>query len=415
MRPRRAAAIAALFALVFLFGMLGPFRGGLAGPAAGAAPDSSPQGAPNPPPGTDEEWPLDALQATSLWALDPSQGAGVSVAVVDTGIVLNSPALAGTAITLGPAPQPKSLGDSHGTEVAELIAGRQTGLAPGARLIDIYAASGKRTATSSDLAAGITEAVQAGARIINVSIGVPKGTAKDNQAIYQAVKQAIGRGCLVVASVGADVVAKGGKGALYPADVPGVIAVAATGKSMRPLGPLTGHGAFAVYAPGIGVTATDRKGRTYSNLTDNGFAAAYVSAAAALIWSAHPNLPEYQLAQQLVTDTSPPTSLSSRQRGVLDPLTILAKPQPGPAQPAAAAPRTPAAAPAGPAKPNQNSASSPARLSPLGAFIVVFLAVFAVMGLALLAIRWFSKRRGPPTSGGGTGIPIPYDWDLEPR
>jgi subtilisin family serine protease len=322
----------------------------------------------------------------------PAQGHGVKVAVVDTGIDAQLPALAGTVIDQTPPGQRDQSADSHGTEVAELIAGTAAGqtaaagLAPRAELIDIQVTSDENRATADDIVSGITRAVAAGARVINISLGtqVPPG-GPAYQRIERAVNAAISRGSLVVASVGSATVGPDGQGARYPADTPGVIAVAATDQGMAP-GQLAGHGQYAVFAPGDGLAVTDKHG-DYVGLSGNDFAAAYVSAAAALIWSAHPALSESRLARLLVTDTNPAASATAAQRGVLDPLKVLqALGQP----------------PGG------------GRWHGVPPWLVVLVAVLALLALGVVLSRaWRSLRL--PSSAGGRRRYLPFDWDLEPR
>src|SRR5579859_6140149 len=109
-------------------------------------------------------WALDVLQAPSLWAI--TEGAGVTVAVVDTGVDTTQPDLAGAVQGSAPADQSS---DSHGTAIAGLIAGRGSvtnpgqhvvGLAPKAQLIDVRVARQPDAATAADIAAGIYHAVQ---------------------------------------------------------------------------------------------------------------------------------------------------------------------------------------------------------------------------------------------------------------
>jgi subtilisin family serine protease len=210
-----------------------------------------------------------------------TRGAGVTIAVVDTGIDGADPDLKGVEIESrdllgGRAPHISA--DSHGTEVAELIAGNGTagprGLAPGASLIDIRVAATPAAVTATAIAAGINAAVKTNAQVINVSLGVDEDTATLRAAIRTAERD----GRLVVSSAG------GTATRLYPADIAGVLSVGATDQHGRRA---AAPSSTVLYAPGIDVitnTGTGGSAAT-SALGGSDFAAAYVSAAAALLLS----------------------------------------------------------------------------------------------------------------------------------
>ena len=120
--------------------------------------------------------------------------------------------------------------------------------------------------------------------------------------------EAVASGCLVIAS------ASPGTGPpRYPAASTGVLAVAGVDKSLRPDAALADYSPAAVYAPDANASG--------EAADDN--ATAYVSAAAALIWSADPRLS----AKGLLTDLS--TEVADQGGalggfGIVDPRAILA-------------------------------------------------------------------------------------------
>jgi hypothetical protein len=279
------------------------------------------------------DWPLDTLDATWLWGVD--QGAGVRVAIVDTGVQAGDRDLAGVTIIRGSGPGGGS-GGAHGTRMAEIIAGQGVpgdqsaivGLAPRAKLIDIPVATGQAPVTGDEIAAGIEAAVRAKARIINVSLGV----AQQDPQLQTAVADAINNGCLVVADISA-----GGQAAQYPADSTMVLAVAGVGKDLRPDGSLAAHGPNAVYAP-------DAAG---SGAPGNDVAVGYVSAAAALIWSAYPTLSANDLRRDLSADATG-ADVPGGVFGIVDPRAVLT-----------ALKRKPAASSAATGTPSPGSSPSP--------------------------------------------------------
>jgi subtilisin family serine protease len=363
------------------------------------------------------EWPLPKLNATSLWARS-HEGAGITVAVVDTGVDAGHPDLAGAVAEPGPAipgvPGDQSP-DSHGTEIAGIIAGRGSagspaimpGLAPRARLLDIRVTNDEHQVNAAEIAAGIKAAVAAGARVINVSLG----TAQDSKTLDQAVADAVKQGRLVVAGV-----SEGGKAALYPADSNGALAVAGIGTDVKPDGSLAAHGPYAVYAPGSGLYSTSKSGYT-AHLKGNGYAAAYVSAAAALLWSADPDLTEGQVRDALVG------KVTSGNFNVLNPLPYLeahgfpvtGPSAPVPSAPGTSAPATPATTKPGSAAPSsagRSPASPPAGLG-LARLALLGAAGFAVAVVVALLVMAFLTRRKPDPPGWDDEN-IPLDLDMEP-
>ncbi|HEX7417658.1 MAG TPA: S8 family serine peptidase, partial [Steroidobacteraceae bacterium] len=116
-----------------------------------------------------------------------SQGAGVRIAVIDTGVSVDHPDLAGSIIEKRNFVDDDSGGfarDLHGTEVAGVIAARANnhigivGIAPQAQLIALKACwltadSPHAVCNSFTLAQALTAAVQSRARIVNLSLAGP--------------------------------------------------------------------------------------------------------------------------------------------------------------------------------------------------------------------------------------------------
>jgi hypothetical protein len=141
------------------------------------------------------------------------RGAGVVVAVIDTGIVASSPAMLGHVAPGGwdfidndadPTDAPNGIDDNgngfidegvgHGTFVSSLI----LAVAPDAKILPIRALNSDAVGTASSVARGITYAVAHGANVINLSAGLTQSLL----VIDQAVASAKAAGVLVVASAG---------------------------------------------------------------------------------------------------------------------------------------------------------------------------------------------------------------------
>ncbi len=178
-------------------------------------------------------------------------GAGVKVAVLDSGIVPHSdlPGLT-QSIEIVPFPQDLEKTHGHGTAVASLIAGADAaapGVAPGVELISIRISDESGQADSFAMAAGILAAVDSGADLINISMG----TTVDNPLIAEAVEYAQEHNALIVASSGNSEQSD----ATYPAAYPSVISVGAVDARGEHLD-FSNYGSFlSVTAPGYAVNA----------------------------------------------------------------------------------------------------------------------------------------------------------------
>jgi membrane-anchored mycosin MYCP len=120
----------------------------------------------------DEPWAQRDLDMAGAWAV--SQGHGVTVAVVDSGVDY-SPQLAGRVSAIDLTGQGPRDCAGHGTAVASLIAASDArargvpfyGVAPAARILSVKVNTGE-TGFSLLLAQGIRDAAIAGAQVINV-------------------------------------------------------------------------------------------------------------------------------------------------------------------------------------------------------------------------------------------------------
>ncbi len=156
----------------------------------------------------------------------------ILVAVLDTGVDRTHEELSGAQILSGYDVLQGSAGvsadrDGHGTAVIGLIAASanngvgSAGVAYGVRILPIRIADKSKAIYSSDLISGIRFAADAGARIINLSLG----GYEYSEAEYDAVRYAIERGCILIAAAGNDGEKERAEDPVYPASYPGVLAV----------------------------------------------------------------------------------------------------------------------------------------------------------------------------------------------
>jgi membrane-anchored mycosin MYCP len=261
-------------------------------------------------------WAQQVLDPAAVWPF--STGAGVTVAVVDSGVDSDHPQLRGGAVLRGEdfhlvGDLPGSFDcDSHGTAVASIVAARPVagvgfaGLAPGARILPVRVsdrgytdAGGVALIDPVVLARGIWYAADHGAKVLNLSLA---GTA-DDKLIRDAVAHARERDVLVVAAAG-----NGQQGTepqrTYPAAYEGVLGVGAVDESgVRLTGSQIGPQVDLVAPGGEVLAATRAGGHQYWQGTS--FAAPFVAATAALVRSAWPKLTADQVAARILATATP--------------------------------------------------------------------------------------------------------------
>ncbi len=178
-------------------------------------------------------------------------GTGVRIAILDTGVASNSAFESSIqSINLVALPSDLSTQNGHGTAVASLIIGNDPltpGVAPGAQIISVRIADDAGRGDSFTLAQGIVAAVDAGASLINVSMG----SFGDSSIVRNAIQFALERGALVVAAAGNN----GAQQIYYPAANDGVIAVGAVDALGNHLDFSNSGNEIDIAAPGFSVNA----------------------------------------------------------------------------------------------------------------------------------------------------------------
>lgn len=214
-----------------------------------------------------------------------TQGAGVDVAIVDTGADVTHPDLKGQIHDVHNLVDDDASAfdrDHHGTEVAGIIGAIAdnhigiVGMAPKATL-SVYKAcwyppdsdAGARC-NSFTLARALAAVADTKARIVNLSLGGP------SDPLLSRLLQGVLQRSIVIAAL-----PPGGRLDGFPADVPGVIVVNSSGSTMDPPGVLN--------APGNEILTTQPDGG-YDFSSGSSMAAAQVSGIAALLVSLDPSL-----------------------------------------------------------------------------------------------------------------------------
>lgn len=241
--------------------------------------------------GTDQ-WGLAAVHAESAWSI--TRGTGVEIAVVDTGVDSSHPDLVDRALPAIDLVGDGSSGDpnGHGTHVAGIIAASLdgagvAGLANRASVLPIRVMDASGTGDIATVASGIIAAADAGAEVVNLSLG----STYDSSVLAAAVKYAADKGATVVAAGGNN--ATDGV-AWYPAALSGVIGVSSVDKDLT-RSSFSNAGSFVdLAAPGGSILSTI-PGGSWGYMSGTSMATGFVSAAAALVLAAKPGLSRGQV------------------------------------------------------------------------------------------------------------------------
>ena len=241
---------------------------------------------------------LDAdVDAVEAWSV--TRGGGTRVAVLDTGIDLDHEDI--TSQVVGRANFTSDGADDeygHGTHVAGIVAAKAdnavgvAGVCPECSLLDVKVLNKSGSGSASGIAAGIDWAVENGAKVINMSLGMRLST----RTLETAVNNAWGRGAVLVAAAGNT----GTQSKIYPGAYPNVIAVAAT-DNRNAKASFSTYGAkwVDIAAPGVSVYSTfpnhqfalgapdGIRSLNYDIASGTSMASPIVAATAALAWSAH--------------------------------------------------------------------------------------------------------------------------------
>jgi serine protease AprX len=286
-----------------------------------------------------------ASRASSLVAAG-TDGVGVNVAVVDTGID-NLPDFAGRLVSgVDLSGEGNALRDSygHGTFVAGLIAGngassagRYVGEAPGAGLVSVKVAGVSGTTDMGTVIAGIQWAVanraRLGIQVLNLSLGTPPTSSTTLNPLDQAAEAAWNSGIVVVVSA-ANAGPSNGT-IMSPGDDPLVVTVGAlddngtagtaddtmtTFSSVGPTSPdgwfkpdlvASGRSVVSLRAPGSAIDNNHPSARIGAgNFVGSGtsFSAAITSGAVAQILQSNPGaVPDQVKGRLLATATRGPT------------------------------------------------------------------------------------------------------------
>jgi membrane-anchored mycosin MYCP len=249
-------------------------------------------------------WAQQALDYQSVWQF--TQGAGVTVAVIDSGVDANSQfgdrVVAGQTFAAAQAGPIDGDCVGHGTSVAGIIAAAPksgisfAGVAPQAKILSFKVTNVEQDFASGPVADAIVDAVDDHASVINLSLAAP-----NTAQLRSAVDLALRHNVVVVAAAGNDG-STPGTGPVYPAAYPGVLSVGAVDASGDLADFSDTHTPVSVTAPGVNITATYPgvfPDSYTAGIQGTSFATPFVAGVAALVRARYPNLTAAQVTARI--------------------------------------------------------------------------------------------------------------------
>jgi type VII secretion-associated serine protease mycosin len=290
-----------------------------------------------------KEWPLAFLDSTAANRI--STGSGVTVALLDSGVVGRRVDLTGQ-VTTGPdyaggIEQPGETGwGEHGTCMASIIAGHgrgggdgMLGIAPGAHVLSIRVIRdddapdiGQPTTSQTPISDGIRYAVNHGAQVISMSLGgSDAGADTDSTPEADAIRYALDHNVVVVVAAGNS--ADKGNAIQFPGAERGVISVAAVDSSGSHAGFSTTSWDVSVAAPGVNLPCDAATSDDEYLLGDGtSQATAYVAGIAALVKAKNHGLSPTQV-RDILEQTARSKPAGGRDDelgfGIVDPVAAL--------------------------------------------------------------------------------------------
>jgi len=262
------------------------------------------------------QWGIAKVRADEAWLA--SKPGSTTIAIVDDGIDNSHPDLTGKIVkgwNFLDNTFSSSYGKSaHGTHVAGIAAAVSNnglgiaGISWDSKLLDIQVAKNMH-GTYLHLATGIRLAAALGAKVINCSIVMPNTRvipwfALDYRTLSDSVALAHEWGSLVVAGAGND----DSYAYNYPAAFSNAMAIGATDSADKRASFTHGASSYGSWvtmaAPGKDIISTI-PGGSYDYLSGTSMAAPFVSGAAAVLWSTHPEWTPDQIRTRLEKTATP--------------------------------------------------------------------------------------------------------------
>jgi subtilisin family serine protease len=272
--------------------------------------------------------PLDLVNLPPLMELTEGRPE-IQIGLIDGPVAMNHPDLVKENIREIPGPvagacaRASSAACQHGTFVAGILSAKRGAAAPAicpnctllVRPIFAETISGNEqmpNATPDGLAAAILDCVEAGARVVNLSVSVAQTSSKGVRELEDVLCHAVRRGVLVVAAAGNERTIGSSPITRHPGTIP-VIAYDSRGRPTEQSNLGTSIGQRGLGAPGDSITSFGSKG---GSLRAGGTSVAtpFVTGTVALLWSTFPTATAASVRFAVTGGDTP------RQRRVVPPL-----------------------------------------------------------------------------------------------
>jgi subtilisin family serine protease len=263
-------------------------------------------------------FPLELVHLTML--MERTSGSPeVKIGLIDGPVVTQHADLVGEHIREIPGnnrvtcAQASSTACQHGTFIAGILSAKRNSPAPAIcpnctlliRPIFTEMISEREhmpSATPLELAAAIIECIYAGARVINLSLALAQPSTRGEQALEEALNQAIRRGVIVVAAAGNQGILGSSAITRHPWVIP-VVACDLRGRPMNESNLGGSIGRRGLSAPGDGITSLGSEGTSFTS-GGTSIAVPFVTGTIALLWSEFPTATAAQIKLAITQTTS---------------------------------------------------------------------------------------------------------------
>ena len=272
--------------------------------------------------------PLELAKLTAL--MERTSGSPeVKIGLIDGPIVTQHPDLVGEHLREIPGnngamcTRANSTACLHGTFVAGILSAKRNSPAPAIcpdctlliRPIFAEKTTGSEhmpSATPQELAAAIIECIDAGARVINLSLALAQPSTKGEQSLEEALNQAVRRSVIVVAAAGNQGTLGSSAITRHPWIIP-VVACDLRGRPMNESNLGSSIGRRGLTAPGDAITSLSAEGQPLT-LSGTSVAVPFVTGTIALLWSEFPAATAAQIKLAISQASAP------RRASVVPPL-----------------------------------------------------------------------------------------------
>ena len=237
------------------------------------------------------QWGMKTIGMPEAWDQGLT-GKGVTIGVIDTGILSSHPDLQGTNVVSGHNYLDNNRNtedtEGHGTFVTGIIGAKRNnnidiaGEAPEATIVAMKCFDGNKSVVSDAVKAIYACVDEYHCGVINMSFGADEQV----NELHEAIQYAAGKGTIVIASAGNE----GTRTLYYPAAYDEVIGVGAVDSNKRVSYFSQKNNSVFVVAPGDAVVSLGADNKSAKTGSGTSFAAPFVSGLAVLLKQLYPNM-----------------------------------------------------------------------------------------------------------------------------